>query len=77
MTLSEKMEEIIQNNATFETIRVLMDILVKELGLPKTADMRQIVEKIAKTTDKYHKAVSDYKKYFGMAGKPANNDIRQ
>lgn len=59
---AEKMEQIIQNNDKFETIRVIMNILIKELGLPETASIEQIVRELNKVSERYYASMEEWKK---------------
>lgn len=59
---AEKMEEIIKNNDKFETVRVIMNILVKELGLPESASMEQIVYELNKVSERYYASMEEWKK---------------
>jgi len=73
-TPSEKMEEILKNNDKFETIKVLMELICKELGLPISADLDSIVRGLHRVTENYYKSMEEWKK---MTKKPENIDIRQ
>lgn len=74
ITPADKMDEILKNNDKFETIKVLMEILCKELGISKESQLPEIGRALNDVADKYYKSMEDFKK---LTKKSLNNDFRQ
>jgi len=72
--LNEKMDEILKNNDKFETVKVIMEILCKELGIPKDSQLDVVGRELNKVWEAYWKSMKDWRE---LTKKPVNNDIRQ
>lgn len=68
------MDEIIKNNDKFETIRVIMELLCKELGVSKEAQLDEIGGALANVWKKYYNSMEDWRKLTKQGQK---QDIRQ
>lgn len=55
------MDDILKKNDKFETIRVLMEILCKELEISVESKPKDIFEAIHKVSVDYYKAMDDFK----------------
>lgn len=55
------MDEIIKNNDKFETIRVIMELLCKELGVSKEAQLDEIGGALANVWKKYYDSMEDWR----------------
>lgn len=64
------MDEILKNNDKFETIKVLMEILCKELGISKESHLPEIGRALNEVADKYYKSMEEFKK---LTQKPNSN----
>jgi len=58
---TEKMDEIIRNNDKFETIRVLMEILCKELGISIESGIQVIAAKLKEVSENYYKSMEEWR----------------
>ena len=61
VNLSNKMDEIIRNNDKFETIRVLMEILCKELGISMESGIQAIAGKLKEVSENYYKSMEEWR----------------
>jgi len=68
------MDEILKNNDKFETIKVLMEILCKELGISIESDMNAIVMALKGVHERYYKSMEDFRNLSKIRSK---DDIRQ
>ena len=59
--ISEQMDEIIRNNDKFETIRVLMEILCKELGISVESGIQAIAAKLKEVSENYYKSMEEWR----------------
>lgn len=59
--ISEQMDEIIRNNDKFETIRVLMEILCKELGISVESGINAIAGKLKEVSENYYKSMEEWR----------------
>lgn len=68
------MDEILKNNDKFETIKVLMEILCKELEISIDSDMNTIAMNLHRVHTDYYRSMAEYKELmkFGI-----NRDIRK
>ena len=57
----QEMDEIIKNNDKFETIRVIMEILCKELGISKESQFPTIAGAVQGVVERYYKSMEDWK----------------
>lgn len=57
----EMMEQILKRNDKFETVKVLMEILCKELEITTTATAAEIMEKLHQISIDYYQAMDDWK----------------
>jgi len=55
------MDEIIRNNDKFETIRVLMEILCKELGITVESGIQAIAAKLKEVSENYYKSMEEWR----------------
>jgi len=77
---SEQMDEIIRNYDKFESVKVIMGILCRELGIPEDSKGTQIAEALHKVTTNYHRSIAEWRMLqqgLNLSKKPVNNDIRQ
>ena len=56
-----EMDEIIKNNDKFETIRVIMEILCKELEISKESQFPTIAGAVQGVVERYYKSMEDWK----------------
>lgn len=56
-----EMDEIIKNNDKFETIRVIMEILCKELEISKESQFPKIAGAVQGVVERYYKSMEDWK----------------
>ena len=61
VNLSNKMDDIIRNNDKFETIRVLMEILCKELGISMESGIQAIAGKLKEVSENYYKSMEEWR----------------
>jgi len=59
--ISDQMDEIIRNNDKFETIRVLMEILCKELGISVESGIQAIAGKLKEVSENYYKSMEEWR----------------
>lgn len=57
----EQMDEIIRNNDKFETVKVIMEILCKELGIPKDSQLDVVGRELNKVWEAYWKSIQDWR----------------
>lgn len=69
-----EMDEIIKNNDKFETIRVIMEILCKELGISKESQFPTIAGAVQGVVERYYKSMEDWK---NLRKQGQKQDIRQ
>jgi len=69
-----QIDTIIQNNDKFETIKVLMEILCKELEIPKDSQFPVIAKALNGVWEKYWKSMEEWRNLVKMGKK---DDIRQ
>jgi len=61
-----QIDEIIKNNDKFETIKVLMEILCKELDIPKDSQIPVIAKALNGVFERYMKSIEDWKNLVKM-----------
>jgi len=69
-----QIDTIIQNNDKFETIKVIMEILCKELEIPKESQFPVIAKALNGVWEQYWKSMEEWKNLVKQGRK---DDIRQ
>jgi len=72
--ISFEIDEIIQNNDKFETVKVIMEILCKELEIPKDSQFPVIAKALNGVWEQYWKSMEEWRNLVKMGKK---DDIRQ
>jgi len=74
ITPAEQMDTILKNNDKFETIKILMEILCKELEIPKDSQIPVIAKALNRVWEAYWKSMEEWKNLVKTSKK---DDIRQ